>query len=50
MKDLLFDRLHNGMGRVLDLRAQQSAMTAEEILPIQILQTTKQSSFHLMNC
>ena len=31
MKDLLFDRLHNGMGRVLDLRAQQSAMTAGNI-------------------
>ena len=31
MKDLLFDRLHNGMGKVLDLRAQQSAMTAGNI-------------------
>lgn len=31
MKDLLFDRLHNGMGRVLDLRSQQSAMTAGNI-------------------
>ena len=31
MKDLLFDRLHNGVGRVLDLRAQQSAMTAGNI-------------------
>ena len=31
MKDLLFDRLHNGIGQVLDLRAQQSAMTAGNI-------------------
>lgn len=31
MKDLLFDRLHTGMGRVLDLRSQQSAMTAGNI-------------------
>ncbi len=31
MKDLLFDRLHNGIGQVLDLRAQQSTMTAGNI-------------------
>ena len=31
MKDLLFDRLHNGLGNVLDLRSQQSAMTAGNI-------------------
>lgn len=31
MKDLLFDRLHNGIGNVLDLRSQQSAMTAGNI-------------------
>ena len=31
MKDLLFDRIHNGIGNVLDLRSQQSAMTAGNI-------------------
>ena len=31
MKDLLFDRIHNGIGNVLDLRSQQSAMTAANI-------------------
>jgi len=31
MKDFLFDRIHNGMGKVLDLRSQQSAMTAWNI-------------------
>lgn len=31
MKDFLFDRIHNGMGKVLDLRSQQSAMTAGNI-------------------
>ena len=31
MKDLLFDRLHNGLGKVMDLRSQQSAMTAGNI-------------------
>ena len=31
MKDLLFDRVHNGIGNVLDLRSQQSAMTAGNI-------------------
>ena len=31
MKDLLFDRLHNGIGNVMDLRSQQSAMTAGNI-------------------
>ena len=31
MKDLLFDRLHNGLGNVLDLRSQHSAMTAGNI-------------------
>lgn len=31
MRDLLFDRLHAGLGQVLDLRSQQSAMTAGNI-------------------
>ena len=31
MRDLLFDRLHSGLGQVLDLRSQQSAMTAGNI-------------------
>ena len=31
MRDILFDRLHMGLGQVLDLRSQQSAMTAGNI-------------------
>ena len=31
MKDLLFDGIHKGIGNVLDLRSQQSAMTAGNI-------------------
>ena len=31
MKDLLFDRLHVGLGRVLDLRSQQAAITSSNI-------------------
>jgi flagellar basal-body rod protein FlgB len=31
MRDILFDRLHTGLGNVLDLRSQQSAMTAGNI-------------------
>jgi flagellar basal-body rod protein FlgB len=31
MRDLLFERLHAGLGQVLDLRSQQSAMTAGNI-------------------
>ncbi len=31
MKHLLFDNLHVGLGKVLDLRSQQSAMTAGNI-------------------
>lgn len=31
MKDLLFDRLHHGLGQVLDLRSQQAAITSSNI-------------------
>lgn len=31
MKDLLFDRIHQGLGQVLDLRSQQAAITSSNI-------------------
>lgn len=31
MRDLLFDRLHQGLGQVLDLRSQQAAITSSNI-------------------
>ena len=31
MKDLLFDRLHHGLGKVLDLRSQQTSITSSNI-------------------
>lgn len=31
MKDLLFDRIHYGIGKVLDLRSQQAAITSSNI-------------------
>ena len=31
MRDLLFDRLHQGLGKVLDLRSQQAAITSSNI-------------------